>query len=78
MVSGVPEITKASQLRLLASGDKFAFVVRIEDVDLGDRAGQVRAEDGVEEMDERVTVVPSRALKTQSVLGSIGWSMRRV
>jgi hypothetical protein len=38
-------------------GDKFTFVVRIEDVDLGDRAGQVRAEDGVEKMDEQVTVV---------------------
>jgi len=38
-------------------GDEFAFVVRIEDVDLGDRAGQVRAEDGVEKMDEQVTVV---------------------
>jgi len=38
-------------------GDKFAFVVRVEDGDLGDRAGQVRAEDGVEKMDEQVAVV---------------------
>ena len=38
-------------------GDKFAFVARVEDVDLGDRAGQVAAEGGVEKMDEQVAVV---------------------
>ncbi len=38
-------------------GGKFAFVVRVEDVNLGDRAGQVRAEDGAEKMDEQVAVV---------------------
>ncbi len=38
-------------------GEEFAFVVGVEDVDLGDRAGQVAAEGGVEKMDEQVAVV---------------------
>ena len=38
-------------------GEEFAFVVRVEDVDLGDRAGQVAAEGGVEKMDKQVAVV---------------------
>ena len=50
-------------------GDKFAFVVRIEDVDLGDRAGQVRAEDGVEKMDEQVAVVLSAQQGFEDTVG---------
>jgi hypothetical protein len=43
--------------------DELAFVVGVEDGDLGDRAGQIGGEDGVEEVDEQGTV----ALRTQSV-----------